>query len=125
MKKSLQLAMLCVALAAFAASVCAQKKPLVGGYKEASVEDATIVEAADFAVGEQSRKADVSLEVVRIERAERQTVQGANFRLCIEVKTVEEEDADETQFVLAVVYQNLKKEFALTSWKADGCGKKE
>ena len=125
MKRILQLTMLCAAVAVFAATDFAQKKPPVGGYKTVSVEDATVVEAAEFAVGEHSQKNDVSLELVRIEKAERQIVQGANYRLCIEVKATEQEDGDETQFVLAVVYQNLKREFSLTDWKPDGCGKKE
>ena len=103
----------------------AQKKPLiVGGYKTVAVTDAAVEEAAEFAVSEHSQKNDVSLEIVSIEKAEQQAVQGKNYRMCIEVK-VTEEDNDETQFVLAVVYKNLKGEFKLTSWKPDGCARKE
>jgi hypothetical protein len=94
----------------------------VGGYKTASVEDQYVVAAADFAVSDHSQKNSVSLEVVAIQKAERQTVQGANYRLCIEVKVVEEGN-DDTQFVQVVVYQNLKRVYKLISWKPDACGK--
>lgn len=104
----------------------AQKRPpTAGGYKEVLVSDAAVKEAAEFAVGEHSRKTDVSLELVAIEKAEKQVVQGANYRMCIEVKATEQEDGDATQFVLAVVYQNLKNELSLTSWKPGDCAKKE
>ena len=101
----------------------AQTRPIVGGYKTVSVTDAVVAEAADFAVGDYSQKNDVSLEIVSIEKAERQAVQGTNYRLCIEVKITGEDDGD-TQFVQATVFQNLKKEFTLKSWDADACGKK-
>ncbi len=96
------------------------KPPMVGGYKAVSVTDAGVVAAADFAVSDHSEKNEVSLEVVSIQKAERQVVQGMNYRICVEVKVVEEGN-DETQFVQVVVYQNLKKVYKLSSWKPDGC----
>ena len=93
----------------------------VGGYKAASVQDAGVVAAAEFAVSDFSQKNDVSYEIVNIQKAEYQVVQGMNYRICIEIG-VTEEGNDETQFVLVQVYQDLKKNYKLTSWKADACG---
>lgn len=124
MKKNIRFMMLCAACAVFFGSAIVNfaqvKPPVVGGYKTVSVDDAAVAAAAEFAVSDHSQKNEVSLEVVSISKAERQIVQGTNYRLCIEVKVVEEGN-DETQFVLAVVYQNLKKAYTLKSWKADGC----
>ncbi len=129
MKTNLRLSAVFAALALILACATidfAQKRPpITGGYKEVPASDAAVKEAAEFAVGEHSQNNDVSLEIVSIEKAERQTVQGANYRMCIEVKATESEDGDDTQFVLAVVYINLKKDFTLTSWKPDGCARKE
>ena len=100
----------------------AQKKlSMVGGYKTVAVTDAGVKQAAEFAVSDHSQKNEVSLEIVSIEKAERQTVAGMNYRMCIEVK-VAEEDNEDTQFVLAVVYRNLKGAYKLVSWKPDECG---
>lgn len=100
-----------------ATAVSAQK---VGGYKDAAVDDAGVIAAAEFAVSDHSEKNEVSLEIVQIVKAERQIVAGTNYRLCVEVKVVEEGN-DDTQFVQAVVYQDLKKVYKLTSWKPDAC----
>ncbi len=126
MKKNLQMSTMLVAFAVIfgcgATTIFAQqsKAPKVGGYKIVSVEDAGVLAAAQFAVSEHSEKNEVSLEVVSIHKAARQLVQGFNYRMCVEVKVVEE-DNDETQFVLITVYQNLKRFYKLSSWKPDGC----
>jgi hypothetical protein len=128
MKKNLQIMMMFAAFGVFfgcALTGYAQKKPIIlGGYKTVAVTDAGVEEAAEFAVSQHSQNNEASLEIVSIRKAERQIVQGLNYRMCVEVK-VAEEDNDETQFVLAVVYRNLKKEFKLVSWKPDACGVKE
>jgi hypothetical protein len=125
MKKNLPLMMALAAFTLFfAATTAFAQVPKVGGYKAAKVDDAAVVAAAEFAVTEHSEKNEVSLEIVDIQKAERQVVQGTNFRLCIEVR-VAEEDNEETQFVLATVYQNLKRVYKLTSWKPDACGGEE
>lgn len=104
-----------------ASAVSAQK---VGGYRTVSVADKDIAAAAEFAVSDHSEKNEVSLEIVLIQKAERQVVAGTNYRLCIQVKVVEEGN-DDTQFVQAVVYRDLKKKYKLTSWKPDACGDQE
>ena len=109
------------AFAVFFACVTAASAQKVGGYKSIDVDDAGAVAAAEFAVSDHSEKNEVSLEVVSIQKAERQVVAGSNYRLCVEVKVVEEGN-DDTQFVEVVVYQDLKKNYKLTSWKPDACG---
>ena len=116
--------LLAVVFGCAAANYAQQKSTVLGGFKVVSVTDAAVQEAAEFAVSDHSEKNEVSLEIVSIEKAERQVVAGTNFRMCIEVKIVAEEDGD-TQMVLAVVHKSLKGEFKLMSWKADGCVKKE
>ena len=124
MKKNLQMVMLFAAFAVFlacAGAVSAQTKlPMVGGFKNVSVEDSGVVAAAQFAVSNYSENNEVSLEIVKIQKAERQAVQGMNYRMCVEVKVVEEGN-DETQFVLVSVYKSLKRVYKLTSWKPDAC----
>lgn len=113
--------MMFAAFAVLFACVTAASAQKVGGYRDVATDDAGVVAAAEFAVGDHSEKNEVSLKVVSIQKAERQIVAGTNYRLCIEVKVVEEGN-DDTQFVEAVVYQNLKKNYKLTSWKPDACG---
>ena len=118
MKKSLQnLIMLVLLTVAFscANSVMAQR---AGGYKEASVKDADVIAAANFAVGEEGRKEGTSIKLVSIERAEIQVVAGTNYRLCLKV-----EIDNETKDVKAVVYRNLSKAYLLTDWEKASCGK--
>lgn len=118
MKKSLQILIALVALnIAFSCvnSVLAQR---MGGYKEASTDDAEVVAAADFAVGEEGRKEDTSISLVAIEHAEIQVVAGVNYRLCLKVTTGD----DEPKEVKVVVYRNLQKAYSLTSWVEESCG---
>lgn len=125
MKRNLQILVFFAVIFGCAATSYAQKKPLMaGGYKVVDVADAGVVEAAEFAVSDHSQKNEVSLEIVSIEKAERQVVQGMNYRMCIEVKVIEEGN-DDTQFVLAAVYKNLKGAYKLTSWKPNGCARQE
>lgn len=124
MKKNLQLMMMFAAFVVFfagGATSFAQQPPMVGGYKAVSVNDAGVVAAAKFAVSEHSKNNEVSLKIVSIQKAERQVVQGMNYRICVEVGVVEE-DNDETQFVQVLVYQDLKKVYKLNAWKPDACG---
>ena len=90
----------------------------VGGYKAVSVEDAAVVAAADFALAAQSEKTEVEIELGEIVKAERQVVQGSNYRLCMMVNS----GGDEAYFVQAVVYQDLKRAYKLTSWAESNCG---
>lgn len=88
---------------------------LVGGYSEVSKTDAAVVGAAKFAVKTQAKK-DVSLKLVSIERAERQVVAGANYRLCLAINSNKKR-----REATAVIYQNLQNKFSPTSWTAGKC----
>ena len=123
MKKNLQITMMCAAFAVLfaCAGTSFAQPPRVGGYKSAPVDDAGVVAAANFAVSDHSQKNDVSLEIVAIKKAERQVVQGTNYRMCVEVKATGE-GSDDTQFVEVVVYQDLKRAYKVTGWKPDACG---
>lgn len=96
-----------------APSLC--QAQIVGGYSEVSKTDKTVVATAIFAVKTQVKK-DVSLKLISIERAERQVVAGANYRLCMAVNS-----KNKRREATAVVYQNLQNKFSLTSWTAGKC----
>lgn len=95
----------------------------VGGYKSIAASDAMANEAADFAVATRSEKTEKSIELLSLHKAERQTVQGANFRLCLQVNP-EGADGEEDAivFVQAVVYVDLKRNKRLISWTISDCG---
>ena len=98
----------------------------VGGYKEIAASDAMANEAADFAVSARSDKTGKSIELLSVHTAERQTVQGANYRLCLKVNTEGSAgEADAIIFVQAVVYVDLKRNKRLISWTISDCGDDE
>ncbi len=110
---------LSVALNVIAGSMCvvsAQQEPIAGGYSEAPQTDRDVISAAQFAAAEESRRKRVRVTLVSIEHAERQVVAGLNYKLCLRIKT-----RGEIHNVTAIVYQNLKQKYSLTSWAADGC----
>lgn len=96
--------------------------PRVGGYKEAPANDAQVVAAARFAVKTQAEKQKPRMKLLSIHSAERQTVQGANYRLCLVVEIEDEENnVIVEQGVRAQVYQNLKGQFTLGKWAEENC----
>jgi len=130
MKKNLRMMIILAALGViFSCAVTgfAQKKPLMlGGYKVVSVTDEGVVAAADFAVSDQGEKQEATIEVGSIVKAERQSVQGTNYRLCLQVNIADgNSDEPYEQFVKVIVYRNLKNEFKLTSWVEEDCGESE
>lgn len=103
-----------------------QRPPIVGGYKPVAVDDPEVVAAAEFAVSERGRKLDSAVKLISVEQAERQTVAGVNYRLCLKVE-IEDKDnnVDVTQEVRAVIFRSLKKEYSLKSWEEEDCGEDE
>jgi hypothetical protein len=89
----------------------AQEVTMTGAYGDASITDHEVVAAARFAVRAEGRKTGAPVALLSIERAEQQVVAGINYRLHLKVKT-----RGKTQAVTAVVYQNLKDKYSLTSW---------
>lgn len=125
MTKKINTMIMCAAAAVlFACASVSFGQIKAGGYKAVSNEDAGVQEAAEFAVSDFSQKNEVSYKIVNIQNAEQQVVQGMNYRICIEIGLNDEEN-DDTQFVLVQVYRDLKKNFKLVSWKADACGGEE
>lgn len=129
MRKNLRLTVvfaICAMLFCFTETALSQTAPRVGGYKEVSVENATVIAAAEFAAKSEAEKEEIAIEISEIHSAGRQTVAGANYRLCLSANVVSGENAQsEIKQFVAVVYQNLKGVFKLTSWKAEQCHKEE
>ena len=99
-----------------------QKAPMVGGYKAVATDDSEVKAAAEFAVAAEGKKENNNIKLLSVESAERQTVAGTNYRLCLKVEVEDtENNVDVTQSVKTVVYKNLKKEYTLTSWEEDDC----
>ena len=119
MKKNLLIGIMFVAFVVIngnALGVLAQETPIVGNYREASKTEREVVSAAKFAIKSEKRKRGVGrLSLVSIEHAEKQVVAGINYKLCLKVKM-----KGKIEDVTAVVYQNLKQKYALTSWDT-GC----
>ena len=109
-------------IGASAANNFAQIK--TGGYKKIAVSDAGVVAAAEFAAQAQSEKDEAGITVQNVKTAERQTVAGTNYKLCIEVLRIEaDDDAEVQQFVQTVVFRSLKNEYTLKSWEeVEDCG---
>ena len=123
MKKSLQVLMVLIALGIIFGCATVGLAQRAGGWKKAETNDADVQAAAEFAVSAQKEKQDGPLSLVSIKGAEKQTVAGINYKLCLEVKAADETDAGvESQSVQAVVYQNLQREYRLTSWEVAECG---
>lgn len=130
MRKNLRLLACLLALgigfAATQTGVARQGPLMVGGFKPAPTDNAYVVAAARFAVRTQAQKQRTNMKLLSIHSAERQTVQGANYRLCL---VVEIEDAENNvvvdQGVRAIVYHSLKNEFKLTKWTEENCNEDE
>ncbi len=123
MKNGLRFNFVIVALAFVFCTASAGFAQRLGGYKEIPKSDAGAAAAAAFAVSAQAEKNTATISLVSVQKAESQVVAGRNYRLCLKVTTSGEKNtADVTITVQVVVYQNLKQEYTLTSWKEDDCG---
>jgi hypothetical protein len=124
MKRNLRVVIVLAALSIALGGVgLASAQRILGGYQPIAKDNAEVVEAADFAVKEQSRKQEMTYKLVEIEKAERQSAAGSNFRLCLKVGYhKEDDDVDTTEFVKAVIHRNLQQEYSLTSWAQENCG---
>ena len=123
MKNNLQLFLTLAALIfVLAADNFAQAK--TGGYKKLAVTDVGVVAAADFAARMQGEKDSAEITLQSVEKAERQTVAGTNYKLCVEVFRIEAgDDVEVRQLIQIVVFRNLKKQFTLKSWEETAdCG---
>jgi hypothetical protein len=130
MRKGFRVALVVLALGVLLGSVAAagarQKSPMVGGYKEVAPDAPEVVSAAEFAVAAQARKKETEIRLVSVESAERQTVAGVNYRLCLKVEEADaENNVDVTETVRVVVFRSLQKAYTLKSWQAEDCAGEE
>ena len=127
MKKNLRTAMMMVALGLVltCAGGAYAQGVVLGGYKKVSTEDAGVKAAAEFAATAQGEKAEIEIEVLEISAAERQSVAGTNYRLCLKVSSAGEGEEAAEYYVKAIVYVDLKKNYKLTSWTDSDCGGEE
>jgi hypothetical protein len=96
----------------------AQNQPLAGGYGQASVRDPEVVAAARFAVRAQGLKEGAVIFIDLIRSAEVQVVSGLNYKLGLSVLGLGRDN--KPQYVTAVVYKNLKREYSLSNWEVTG-----
>jgi hypothetical protein len=130
MKKGLWLPSILIALGIIFGSVIVsmaqQRPPIVGGYKAVATNAPDVVSAAEFAVGAQGRKVKSTIKLVSVEGAERQTVAGLNYRLCLKVEIEDEvNNVVVSENVKVVVFRSLKKAYSLTSWVEEDCSEDE
>ena len=129
MRKLFRAALFVLALGVLfgSAAVGARRQGLkVGGYKVVATDAPEVVSAAKFAVAARARAKETEIRLVSVEAAERQTVAGANYRLCLKVEEADtENNVDVTETVRAVVYKSLKNEYALRSWEPEDCAEEE
>jgi hypothetical protein len=127
MKKGLRFGLVIIALGLAFGSVIAgmaqqQQRPIVGGFKQVAADDPEVVSAAGFAVKEQGRKEGNTVKLISVEKAERQTVAGANYRMCLQVEIKDEtNNVIVTQGAKVLVFRGLKKEYSLRSWEEADC----
>jgi len=86
--------------------------PLPGGFAKVEFDSETQA-AANFAVGEISKKENVPLQLKGIVSAERQVVAGLNYRLELDLTK-----NNQPFRVRAVVWRKLDGSMELTSWNA-------
>jgi predicted fused transcriptional regulator/phosphomethylpyrimidine kinase len=98
----------------FGVAIAANAQRVLGGYKTAATDDERVVAAANFAVDKrvETNTEQEGLTLSSVDKAETQSVQGTNYRVCMTVSL-----DDQSQQVRAVVYQNLQGEYSLTSWE--------
>lgn len=109
-----------------ATGVSAQQRPLLGGYKEIAATDAGALKAAKFAAESEAKRTEKEIEFMSVIKAERQSVGGSNYRMCLKVDDsgAEGQDAAEV-FVKVVVNVDTKGKYKLLSYEASDCGEEE
>ena len=131
MRKSFRSALVALLLGVVFGSVAAaagagRQAPRVGGYKEVAADAPEVVSAAKFAAAAQARKKGMEIKLVSVEGAERQTVAGANYRLCLKVEEADaQNNVEVTETVRAVVFRSLQNAYTLRSWEAEDCAEEE
>jgi copper homeostasis protein (lipoprotein) len=87
-----------------------------GGYSAIKVIDPDVKAAAEFALGEQSRRDGVHLSLMEIVQAQKQVVAGLNYKICLRARS-----GSTTRTAVAVIYKNLQQQYSLTSFQWGKC----
>ena len=125
MKSNLQKTFASAALCLiFGGAVFAQIK--TGGYKIISVDAAEVEKAANFAVDAKSYELQQEISLENIFKAERQTVAGTNYRLCLEIYAPSEDENEDgfTIYIQTIIFRNLKGAYKITTWEESDCSEK-
>ena len=98
-----------------------------GGYKKIAATDAGAIAAAEYAAKAKAEQDNAEITLQTVKNAERQTVAGTNYKLCIEIyRTDEGDDVEVKRFAQTVVFYSLKKQYELKSWtEVESCGEEE
>lgn len=117
-KGLLRMMILLASVLIFGVLAQAQRRPIVGGYRQASTTAIDVIKAAEFAVAEENRKdEEAEITLTSIERAEKQVVAGTNYRLCLRL-----DRGGESEDIKVIVFQSLKSKWSLVSWENESCG---
>ena len=93
-----------------------------GAYKVVSTDNETVIDAAEYAANTQSEKTGTTINIETIETAARQTVAGANYKICLQVAVGEENEKPVIEFIQTIVFYSLQQKFSLKSWmKVSAC----
>lgn len=98
------------------------QRPVLGGNSKKPVDSPEVKRAAAFAIEAQAEKTEVSFELLEILTAESQVVAGTKYTMCLKVSSAGEGEEAAEYFVMAVVAQDLKKNYKLISWSDSDCG---
>jgi hypothetical protein len=107
-----------------AAAVYGQSK--IGGYRIVSVNDEGVKDAADFALEIKADEMDEEISLEGIIKAEKQTVAGTNYRLCLKlyIPDKKEETDGVTLYIKTVIFKSREGEYSIKNWEEANCGGK-
>ncbi len=86
---------------------------MTGAYGDTSTSSKEVKRAAKFAVQQRTLRTGNRVTLIRVVRAEQQVVAGMNYRLVLRVA----DRRGRRRTATAVVFQSLKDQLSLTSWK--------
>lgn len=86
---------------------------VTGAYIKGNTKDAAVIQAAQFALKQQSSQSGQPHTLQQIVQAQTQVVAGLNYRLCLKVR---QGQPPKTITVMATVYRNLSQEWQLNEW---------
>jgi Cystatin domain len=113
---------LALVLVSLISSGVAAQGRVLGGSSKVSPTSADVVEAAEFAIGEARKKEEqTKIELVSVQTAERQSVAGTIYKLCMKVN-IDDEEQDIKVVVFRALPQNGEAPvWELQSWDHESC----